>query len=79
MITTVMHDPTLVLSALEELEANRRGLEWLVEADLLWCCLPEGHRPFTASRAIISAPSRPESVRAASAQKSGALTASPTP
>ena len=35
----VVHDPTLVISALEELEAKRRGLEWLVEADLLWRCL----------------------------------------
>ena len=37
---TVVHDPTLVLSALEELEAKRRDLEWLVEADFLWRCLP---------------------------------------
>jgi hypothetical protein len=34
------HDPTLVLAALDELEAKRRGLEWLVEAELLWRCLP---------------------------------------
>jgi hypothetical protein len=29
------HDPTLLLAALEEIEARRAAIEWLLEADLL--------------------------------------------
>jgi len=33
------HDPTLLVTALEEIEARRAGLEWLLHADLLCQCL----------------------------------------
>jgi len=33
------HDATLLVAALEDLEAKRVALEWLVEADLLCVCL----------------------------------------
>ena len=33
------HDPTLLVAALEDLEARRVALEWLLEADLLCVCL----------------------------------------
>lgn len=32
------HDPTLLLAALEEIEARRAAIEWLVDADLLCLC-----------------------------------------
>ena len=33
------HDPTLLVAALEEIEARRAALEWLLNADLLRRCL----------------------------------------
>jgi len=33
------HDPTVLVTALEEIEARRAGLEWLLHADLLCRCL----------------------------------------
>ena len=33
------HDATLLVAALEDLEAQRVALEWLLEADLLCLCL----------------------------------------
>jgi hypothetical protein len=33
------HDATLLVAALEDLEAQRVALEWLLEADLLCVCL----------------------------------------
>jgi len=33
------HDPTLLVTALEEIEARRAGLEWLFDANLLCQCL----------------------------------------
>jgi hypothetical protein len=33
------HDATLLVAALEDLEARRVALEWLLEADLLRVCL----------------------------------------
>jgi hypothetical protein len=33
------HDATLLVAALEDLEAQRAALEWLLEADLLCVCL----------------------------------------
>jgi hypothetical protein len=33
------HDPTLLVAALEHLEAQRAAIEWLVDADLLRLCL----------------------------------------
>ena len=33
------HDATLVVAALEDLQAQRVALEWLLEADLLCVCL----------------------------------------
>jgi hypothetical protein len=33
------HDPTLLVAALEEVQARRAALEWLVDADLLRACL----------------------------------------
>ncbi|HXY96028.1 MAG TPA: hypothetical protein VEH00_03565 [Steroidobacteraceae bacterium] len=33
------HDPTLLVTALEEIEARRAGLEWLFDANLLGVCL----------------------------------------
>ena len=33
------HDPTLLVRALEEIEARRAGLEWLIDSDLLFQCL----------------------------------------
>jgi hypothetical protein len=33
------HDATLLAAALEDLEAQRVALEWLLEADLLCACL----------------------------------------
>jgi len=34
------HDTTLLIVSLEELETRRCAIEWLVEQDLLWRCLP---------------------------------------
>ena len=36
---TTAHDPTLLIAALEEIEARRAAIEWLLEADLLAACL----------------------------------------
>jgi hypothetical protein len=36
---TAAHDPTLLVAALEEIEARRAAIEWLLEADLLCLCL----------------------------------------
>jgi len=36
---TAAHDPTLLGAALEEIEARRVALEWLLAADLLRLCL----------------------------------------
>ena len=33
------HDATLLVAALEQLEAQRAAIEWLVDADLLRLCL----------------------------------------
>lgn len=33
------HDPTLLLAALEEIEARRAAIEWLRDANLLRLCL----------------------------------------
>ena len=33
------HDPTCLMEAVAELEARRAAIEWLLEADLLRCCL----------------------------------------
>ncbi len=33
------HDPTLLVAALEDIEARRAALEWLLDADLLGECL----------------------------------------
>jgi hypothetical protein len=33
------HDPTRLLAALDEIEARRAAIQWLVEADLLSLCL----------------------------------------
>lgn len=33
------HDPTLLIAALEEIEARRAAIEWLLDADLLCVCL----------------------------------------
>ena len=33
------HDATLLMAALEDLEAQRVALEWLLDADLLCLCL----------------------------------------
>ena len=33
------HDATLLVAALEHLEAQRAAIEWLLEADLLCLCL----------------------------------------
>jgi hypothetical protein len=33
------HDATLLVAALEEVQARRAALEWLLEADLLSACL----------------------------------------
>ena len=35
----VDHDPTLLLAALEDVEARRLAIEWLLEADLLRLCM----------------------------------------
>jgi hypothetical protein len=35
---TTAHDPTLLIAALEEIEARRAAIEWLLEADLLCAC-----------------------------------------
>lgn len=32
------HDPTLIVTALEEIEARRAAIEWLVNAELLCLC-----------------------------------------
>jgi len=34
-----LHDPTLLVAALEEIEARRAAIEWLLAADLLCLCL----------------------------------------
>jgi hypothetical protein len=34
-----MHDATLLVAALDDLEARRVALEWLLENDLLCACL----------------------------------------
>jgi len=34
-----VHDATLLVAALEDLEAKRVAIEWLLEADLLCLCL----------------------------------------
>ena len=36
---TLDHDPTLLLAALEEVQARRLAIEWLLEADLLRLCM----------------------------------------
>lgn len=36
---SVDHDPTLLVAALETVEARRAAIEWLLEADLLGLCL----------------------------------------
>jgi hypothetical protein len=33
------HDGTLLVAALEDIQARRAALEWLLEADLLRACL----------------------------------------
>lgn len=33
------HDPTLLVAALEQLEAQRAAIEWLAHSDLLRLCL----------------------------------------
>lgn len=33
------HDATLLVAALEDLEAQRAAIEWLLDADLLWVCM----------------------------------------
>jgi hypothetical protein len=33
-------DADLLLAALESLEAQRVAIEWLLDADLLWTCMP---------------------------------------
>jgi hypothetical protein len=38
-VPMVDHDPTLLLAALEEVQARRLAIEWLLEADLLRLCL----------------------------------------
>ena len=38
-ISAAAHDPTLLVAALDEIEARRKALEWLVDADLLCRCL----------------------------------------
>jgi hypothetical protein len=35
----VAHDPTLLVAALEEIEARRAAIEWLLNAGLLRRCL----------------------------------------
>ena len=35
-----VHDTTVLIVVLEELETRRRAIEWLAEEDLLWRCLP---------------------------------------
>jgi hypothetical protein len=37
-VASAAHDPTLLLAALEEIQAQRAAIEWLVEADLLCLC-----------------------------------------
>ena len=37
--STAAHDPTLLVAALEEIEARRAAIEWLLDADLLCLCL----------------------------------------
>jgi len=37
--TAAAHDATLLVAALEEIEARRAALEWLLEAELLSRCL----------------------------------------
>ena len=32
------HDPTLIVAALEEIEARRAAIEWLLNAELLCLC-----------------------------------------
>lgn len=36
---TLDHDPALLLAALEEIQARRLAIEWLLEADLLRLCM----------------------------------------
>ena len=38
-ISTAAHDPTLLVAALDEIEARRKAIEWLIDADLLCRCL----------------------------------------
>jgi hypothetical protein len=38
-ISTATHDPTLLVAALEEIEARQKAIEWLADADLLRFCL----------------------------------------
>jgi len=38
-IGTAAHDPTLLVAALDEIEARRKAIEWLIDADLLCRCL----------------------------------------
>jgi hypothetical protein len=33
------HDPSLLLAALDDVEARRAAIEWLADADLLCACL----------------------------------------
>ena len=33
------HDPAVLLAALEAVDSRRVALEWLLEADLLRCCM----------------------------------------
>lgn len=35
---TAAHDPTLLVAALEEIEARRAAIEWLLDAELLCLC-----------------------------------------
>ena len=37
--TTAGYDPVLLVAALEEIEARRAAIEWLLDADLLCLCL----------------------------------------
>jgi hypothetical protein len=37
--STAEHDPTLLVAALEEIDARQAAIEWLLEADLLRLCL----------------------------------------
>jgi len=33
------HDASLLVAALDEIEARRAALQWLLEAELLWLCM----------------------------------------